>query len=118
MEDLVFACKSLISGAAGRIRTHDPFYPWWWKAVGLWVKADAVGNSPELSTVAAGARQRIIHKSTSLDPWPRCRFGGGVQPVDPGGSSIRRQARNQAFGARPSPLVLSPNSCRKTSLRT
>src|SRR2546425_13065121 len=24
VEDLVFACKSLICGAAGRIRTHDP----------------------------------------------------------------------------------------------
>jgi hypothetical protein len=32
---------------------------WWSEAVGLWAKADAVGNSLELSTVAAGARQRI-----------------------------------------------------------
>lgn len=79
----------------------------------MWAKADAVGNSIELSTAAAGARERIVHMSTA---WlrPRCWFGGGVQPVVSRGRRIRSQARFTAFGARPLPLVLSPNSCRKT----
>ena len=84
----------------------------------MWAKAAGVGNSVELSTAAAGARERIVHMSTA---WlrPRCRFGGGVQPVVSRGWWIRLQARNPAFGARPLPLVLSPNSCRKTfRLRT
>ena len=80
----------------------------------MWSKAVAVGNSIELSTAAAGARQRIVHMSTA---WlaPRCRFGGGVQPVVSRGWRTRLQARLTAFGARPLPLVLSPNSCRKPS---
>ena len=65
----------------------------------------------------AGARERIVHKSTACSR-PRCRFGGGVQPGRAWGwLTIRLQARFTAFGARPLPLVFSPNSCRKTSLR-
>lgn len=82
----------------------------------MWSKAAVVGNSVELSTAGAGARQRIVHMSTA-GLRPRCRFGGGVQPVVSRGWLARRQARTQAFGARPLPLVLSPNGCRKSRLR-
>lgn len=75
----------------------------------LWAKAGAVGNASALSTASWPVRVAHRPQIHSLAPG---RFGKGRAAC----LNLGPRARFLADGARPKPLVWSPNSC-LTSLR-